>query len=88
MLGTRILMIEDDEQDVEIIKELLGVNIHFPFTLEHSKTLVDGKIKLKNNLTYDIILLDLCLPDAHGYEAFHQLNRAFPEIPIVILSGN
>lgn len=88
MLGTRILMIEDDEQDVEIIRELLKVNLSFLVCLEHSQTLAQGIIKLKCNPAYDIILLDLELPDAKGYEAFHKLQLAFPEVPIIILSGN
>ncbi|UJB72463.1 diguanylate cyclase (plasmid) [Acaryochloris sp. 'Moss Beach'] len=85
---TRILMIEDDKQDVEIIKELLEGRHSFSATLEHRKTLAEGIARLHHHPAFDLILLDLSLTDAHGLEAFQQIQLTFPEMPLIILSGN
>jgi DNA-binding NtrC family response regulator len=34
-----------------------------------------------------VILLDLSLPDSHGYETFTRMMAAAPDIPIVVMSG-
>jgi PAS domain S-box-containing protein len=36
---------------------------------------------------FDVLLLDLSLPDAHGYETFTQAYGAAPDVPIVVLTG-
>nr|WP_235111714.1 MULTISPECIES: EAL domain-containing protein [Acaryochloris] len=87
MGGTQILMIEDDDQDVEIVRELLDVK-HNSVTLQHSRTLSSG-IKLLNEFnTIDVVLLDLSLTDTQGLSTFHRVHQAFPTLPLIILSGN
>ena len=84
---TQILMIEDDDQDVEIVRELLDVYEN-GITLNHRRTLSTGLTFLKETDSIDLVLLDLSLADAHGLETFHKVHEMFPSIPLVILSGN
>lgn len=86
--STQILMIEDNDQDVEIVQDLLDDMPIVPFTLNHRKTLSGGINMLQGSDTIDLILLDLSLPDAHGLDTFHQVHQAFPQKPLIILSGN
>lgn len=86
--STQILMIEDDDQDVELIRRFLEVKQTFPVTIEHSKTLSDGINLLRDSEEIDLILLDLCLADAQGLETFYQIHQSFPSMPLIILSGN
>ncbi|NET63226.1 MAG: response regulator [Moorea sp. SIO1G6] len=83
---TRILLIEDDIQDVELIKALLKKAKHFPATLTHVETLEQGLECLKQG-NINIVLCDLFLPDQQGLETFCQIYAQFPEVPIIILSG-
>ncbi|NEN99226.1 MAG: response regulator [Moorea sp. SIO3I7] len=83
---TRILLIEDDIQDVELIKALLKKAKHFPATLTHVETLEQGLECLKYG-NIDIVLCDLFLPDQQGLETFCEIYAQFPEVPIIILSG-
>lgn len=85
--GTQILMIEDDDQDVEIVRELLSINQN-SVTLKHRRTLSTGITFLHETNTIDLVLLDLCLSDTQGLETFHKIHEMFPSIPLVILSGN
>lgn len=84
---TQILMIEDNDQDVEIVRELLDVDEH-EVTLQHRRTLSTGLTFLQETDSIDLVLLDLSLADAHGLETFHKVHKMFPSIPLVILSGN
>lgn len=85
--GTQILMIEDNDQDVEIVRELLDIR-HTPVTLKHSRTLSSGIKTLNRFESIDLVLLDLSLTDTQGLSTFHQLHQAFPALPLIILSGN
>lgn len=84
----RILMIEDDEQDVEIIRELLEGRHSFPAALEHRSSLAEGIARLHHEPAIDLVLLDLSLTDASNLEAFQHIQLVFPEMPLIILSGN
>jgi signal transduction histidine kinase len=85
-LPTRILLIEDDLQDVELIQEYLGQSKHFEMTLESVCCLYEGLERLSQG-GIDLVLSDLSLPDEHGLDTFRQLHAQCPGIPIIILSG-
>jgi diguanylate cyclase (GGDEF)-like protein len=44
-------------------------------------------IQTCSNNGFDVILLDLNLPDSTGLETLESLNRTFPQIPIIVLTG-
>lgn len=83
-----ILMIDDDEQDVEIVRELLSVSHDFPADLLHRSSLGAGFELLESEIEIDLVLLDLCIAGTVGLDLFHQVNQAFPLTPVIILSGN
>ena len=79
----RVLLIEDDSATAQSIELMLlseGFNV---FTTSMGEEGVDlGKI-----YDYDIILLDLGLPDISGYEVLRTLRVSKVKTPILILSG-
>jgi two-component system cell cycle response regulator CtrA len=79
----RILLIEDDTSTARSIELMLhseGFNV---YTTDLGEEGVDlGKL-----YDYDIIILDLNLPDMHGYEVLKQLRVARITTPVLILSG-
>ena len=85
----RLLMIEDDLQDVEIVRAFLRNEPLLTITIEHCKTLAAGIERLQDNHSpIDVALLDLSLADAQGLRCFEQVHQIFPELPLIILSGN
>ena len=79
----RILQIEDDiatAQSIELMLKSEGFNIYSTEWGEEGVSL--GKL-----YDYDIILLDLNLPDMSGYEVLRSLRVAKIKTPILILSG-
>ncbi|MGF7119259.1 sensor histidine kinase [Methanobacterium oryzae] len=82
----RVLIIEDNLEDFRIIEEMLKEVQNPAFELYHSKRLDEG-IKSLIRDGFDILLLDLGLPDSTGLDTFASVYEQAPEIPIVILSG-
>jgi two-component system cell cycle response regulator CtrA len=79
----RVLLIEDDSataQGIEMMLKSEGFNIY-------STDLGEEGIDLGKLYDYDIILLDLSLPDMHGMDVLKQLRVARVNTPILILSG-
>ncbi|MGZ7136442.1 MAG: response regulator [Methanobacterium sp.] len=82
----KILIIEDSKEDIIIIKEMLKETSKIPFKLNYANKLKTGFEELFND-SYDLILLDLNLPDSWGFDTFIRTYDQAPELPIVILSG-
>ncbi len=84
----RVLLIEDDAEDAELIQGLLSkVAAHSrKFRIECASRLKDGLERLASN-DFDVVLLDLSLPDSQGLETFLQLKREESKIPVVVLTG-
>lgn len=80
----RLLVVEDNYADWRLIEEhleLLGAD-----QVVHRQSLRDA-IQYLEKETVDIILLDLNLPDTLGLAGLDHLQKQFPDIPVVILSG-
>lgn len=80
----RILVIEDDEATANSIELMLksgGFNVYCTSYGEEG-------IDLGRLYDYDVILLDLTLPDMSGYEVLKTLRKSKISTPIVILSGH
>jgi two-component system cell cycle response regulator CtrA len=80
----RVLLIEDDSataQSIELMLKSEGFNV---YTTDLGEEGVDlGKI-----YDYDLILLDLNLPDMSGLDVLRQLRVGKINTPIMILSGS
>lgn len=82
----KILYVEDDADDVELVKEFLEEKESNKFDIIHVDELSKGLQLLANN-GIDIVLLDLSLPDCIGLETFRRLRSKAPQIPIIVLTG-
>lgn len=79
----RVLLIEDDIPTAQSIELMLKSESFNVYTTDLGEEGVDlGKL-----YDYDIILLDLNLPDMSGYEVLRALRIAKVQTPILILSG-
>ncbi|PRY90102.1 two-component system cell cycle response regulator CtrA [Donghicola tyrosinivorans] len=79
----RILLIEDDPTTTKSIELMLGhANLNV-----FSTSFGEEGVELAKLYDYDLILLDLTLPDMSGHEVLRQIRLARVETPALILSG-
>ncbi|HFQ15042.1 MAG TPA: response regulator transcription factor [Rhodobacteraceae bacterium] len=80
----RILLVEDDPTTSRSIELMLGhANLNV-----YATDLGEEGIDLAKLYDYDLILLDLNLPDMNGLEVLRQLRLARIDTPILILTGS
>jgi two-component system cell cycle response regulator CtrA len=82
--GMRVLLIEDDSATAQSIELMLKSESFNVFTTDLGKEGVD----LGTLYAYDIIVLDLNLPDMSGFDVLRSLRVSKVKTPILILSGN
>ena len=80
-----ILLIEDNPGDVRLIKEMAYEFEDNTFNIIHAKSFSEG-IKKYEEQKYNVVLLDLFLPDSVGLETVSNILRKIKDIPIIILS--
>jgi DNA-binding response OmpR family regulator len=78
----RLLMIEDDLRLAGMVKEYLSSN---SMQVTHAASATEGLALLKRE-TFDLLLLDLMLPDGDGLELCGQVRRQSP-LPIIMLTA-
>ena len=79
----RVLLVEDDpttSRSIELMLTHANLNVY-------ATDLGEEGIDLAKLYDYDLILLDLDLPDMNGHEVLRQLRLSRIETPILILSG-
>lgn len=81
-----VLLIEDNAGDARFLQELLKESTPTTFTIVHAARLADGIDQLAEH-RFDIVLLDLSLPDASGIETLQRTRKAVADVPIVVMTG-
>jgi DNA-binding NtrC family response regulator len=77
-----ILLVEDDKPLREALGKFLGQN---DFQVTPSACLADAMRQLQEN-TFDLVLLDLTLPDGNGLDILERFSRQYPD-RMVVLTG-
>jgi len=81
----RVLIVEDDEADVSLLRRMLGTVKLMRIQVLHAATLDGAMAHLSAGV--DIVLLDLNLPDRAGLDTLRHLRATHATTPVVILTG-
>jgi len=82
----KILLVEDNPADADLIGEILDEANETQWSLVHVERLKEALKCLSEN-HFDVVLLDLSLPDKQGLGTVAQTYQAAPDLPIVVLTG-
>ncbi|MBF0431283.1 MAG: response regulator [Fibrobacteria bacterium] len=82
----KLLLIDDNPGDVRLIEHTLNAQPRIRFSVDATERLGGGVQKLKGE-QYNIVLLDLSLPDSQGLETFTKLKAQARDLPIIVLTG-
>jgi CheY-like chemotaxis protein len=82
----RLLLVEDNPADALIMRDILEHATCPHYHLVDAGTLSEGLAAAERE-DFDVVLLDLMLPDAKGLETLRRFLQARPALPIVCVSG-
>jgi two-component sensor histidine kinase/CheY-like chemotaxis protein len=83
---SNVLLIEDNIGDIVSIRTMLSDLKEGFFELKFAETLSEA-LDILDRENFDVVLLDLGLPDSQGFRTFTQVNDQMPELPIIIITG-
>ena len=88
-----ILLIEDNEADRVMISMMLSGQAGDRWVVKTASTLAEGMRLLAQpnqqaGSQFAAVLLDLSLPDSHGFDTFIAIQQLAPSLPVVVLTGN
>ena len=82
-----ILVVEDNLGDFVLIEDFIIEQLEFS-TIKHAKSFKEAeKLLMVPNHNYNVVLLDLSLPDHRGEKLIHDITSLCHNIPVVVLTG-
>jgi signal transduction histidine kinase len=88
----RVLHVEDSSTDTELVRAVLGRSPVAAFHVEAVSTLAEALRRLAEDGgpggAFDVIVLDLHLPDAEGLDTFTRMAAAAGPVPVVVCTGS
>ena len=82
----KILLVEDNPADADLLAELLELSAGVEWELVSVEFLHQAIAHL-NKQPFDVVLLDLSLPDSHGLETLTRLREVAPDTAMVVMTG-
>ncbi len=83
--ATRVLLVEDDDGDVHVFQRLLA-KMPEGAVVTRSASIAEAMTKLSETAAFDILLLDLGLPDSEGLDGLRKVLES--GVPVVVLTGS
>lgn len=82
----RLLLVEDDRSQAVLVRKQLERAEAATIVVHHADRL-NAALDMLREREFDIVLLDLALPDATGLTGIKTLRREMPTTPVVVLTG-
>ena len=83
MKEKRILLVDDDELILDTYRRILERN---GFHVDTASTGEQAKEQLEKS-TYDLLLVDIVLPDTHGDRLILDLRLNYNNVPVIVITG-
>lgn len=83
----RVLLVEDDPSDANLARQALRASTQPLFTVVWAKTLAETVQALRREI-FDVLLLDLSLPDSTGLPTVHAVREEASALPMIVLTGH
>lgn len=82
----RILLVEDDPNDAELLQVCLAEAERSGAQIVHASSLAEG-LRVLDSQTIHLTVLDLDLPDSSGFETLDRIGAA-ARAPVIVVTGN
>jgi CheY-like chemotaxis protein len=81
----RILIVDDEQWIRDVFRDFCSLSGAFEVELATDGNEALAKVK---KTEYDLVTLDLIMPEMSGLEALAEIKRAAPRVPIMVITGN
>ncbi len=81
----RVLLVDDEPNILDVFKEFCEITDSVEVDLSHNG--LDAIQKIAKN-DYDLVTMDLIMPEMAGVEAVAKIRETKPHLPIIIITGN
>ena len=85
-MPTKLLIVEDHPIFADALALCLSSALS-DVSIANASSLNEAKAAICREKGFDLVLLDLWLPDTHGFDGLIELRKLFPRIPVVIVSA-
>jgi len=82
----KVLLVEDSPSDAQLLQFHLSMCSSAQFDVTHVERLDEALARLRSQ-PFDVVLLDLSLPDSMGHNTFLRIQQQAPSMAVVVLSG-
>ena len=82
----KLLLLEDTDSDALRVRSLLDRSEERQFELTRVKCVADA-LQVLDTHSFDLLLLDLCVPDSQGLDTFERIHAHSRHLPIIVQSG-
>ncbi|HEV3339041.1 MAG TPA: response regulator [Pirellulales bacterium] len=82
----RVLLVDDDRADADLARLRLQESRLRRFLLQHAETAQDA-VALLRDAPFDVVLLDLSLPDTQGIHTLERIQGENSDLPVIVLTG-
>jgi CheY-like chemotaxis protein len=82
-LSPQILIVDDDANAVAVLANTLG---HRGYALTETTSSKEA-LDLARRRKFDLLIVDLCMPEPDGFEVLQYLRLRLPRLKIIVISG-
>ena len=82
----KILLVEDNPDDAILFEEMINDESSLITELEHAENMQNALEKI-SSIKFDIVFLDLGLPESQGLETFLRFQKEATNLPVIVLTG-
>ena len=87
MTEIKILLVEDELAHAKLVEVYLSATANFKVSITHATTLKQTLIELSSK-QFDVVLLDLGLPDSNGIATLERVIEEYKQQSIVLLTSD
>ncbi len=81
----RILIVDDEQWVREVFKDFCKLTDAFNVDMAANGA---EAVQMAGSNTYDLITMDLIMPEMSGLEALSAIKKSSPKVPVVVITGN
>ncbi len=81
----RVLIVDDEKWVREVFRDFCELTDAFQIELAYDGHDAVSKVKAND---YDLVTLDLIMPEMSGLEVLSEIKKASPRVPVMVITGN